>query len=84
MNIPEELQNRMQVLGHNVTEFTSSNRITGHLCSDIIFNLSHKVLSDAMIKSLGKGLDFAPIQGKVNEPELMKDFEEFCRRMRTK
>ena len=29
-----------------------------------------------------KGLDFAPIQNKINEPELRKDFEEFCRRMR--
>ena len=33
---------------------------------------------------LEKSLDFAPIQRKINEPELRKDFEEFCRRMRTK
>ena len=35
-------------------------------------------------KVLEKGLDFAPIQNKVNEPELRKDFDEFCRRMRIK
>ena len=33
---------------------------------------------------LEKGLDFAPIQNKINEPELRTDFEEFCRRMRTR
>ena len=33
---------------------------------------------------LEKGLDFAPIQNKINEPELRKDFEEFSRRMRIK
>ena len=81
VNILEELQNRMEVSGNNITENTSSNRLKGHFCLDTIFNLSHRVLSDAEIKILEKGLDFAPIQRKINEPELRKDFEEFCRRM---
>ena len=55
-----------------------------NFCSDTIFNLSHRVLSDAEIKILEKRLDFAPIQRKINEPELRKYFEEFCRRMRIK
>ena len=29
-------------------------------------------------------MDFAPIQNKINEPELRSDFEEFSRRIRTK
>ena len=29
-------------------------------------------------------MNFAPIQNKINEPELQTDFNEFCRRMRTK
>ena len=33
---------------------------------------------------LKKGLEFALIQKKVNEPELRIDFEEFCRKMRIK
>ena len=53
-------------------------------CSDTVFNLSNRVLSDSEIKLLEKGLDFAPIQRKINEPELRKDFNEFCRRMRIK
>ena len=36
------------------------------------------------IKVLEKGLDYAPIKNKVNEPELRSDFEEFCSRMRFK
>ena len=35
------------------------------------------------IKVLRKGLDFPPIQNKINVPEL-KDFQEFCGRMRIK
>ena len=38
--------------------------------------------TDIEIKVLEKGLDYAPIQNKINEPKLRRDFEEFCRRMR--
>ena len=63
---------------------TYKNRLTGYFCSDTVFNLSKKVLSDAKIKVLKKGLDYAPIQNKTNEPELQRDFENFCRQMRLK
>ena len=43
--------------------------------------MSRKVLSEAEIKVLEKGLDYAPIQNKINEPELRKYFDVFCRRM---
>ena len=42
------------------------------------------MLSETEIKILEKDLDYAPIQRKINEPELKSDFEEFCRRMRIK
>ena len=41
-------------------------------------------MSENKIKLLEKGLDFAPIHRKIDEPELRKDFEEFCRHIRTK
>ena len=41
-------------------------------------------MTDTEIRILEKELNFAPIQNQVNEPELRRDFEEFCRRMRTK
>ena len=84
VNILEELQNRTEILENNITENTSSNHLKGHFCSETSVNLSHRVLSDAEIKILEKSLDFAPIQRNINEPELRKDFEEFCRRMRIK
>ena len=62
----------------------SLGRLRGHFCSNTNFNLSHRLLSDAEINLLEKGLDFAPIQRKINEPELREDFEEFFRRMRVK
>ena len=53
-------------------------------CSKTIFNLSHIILTETEIKLLEKGLDFAPVQKTLNEPELRKDFDEFYRRMRCK
>ena len=59
-------------------------RLKGYFCSDTVFNLSGRVLSESEIKVLEKRLDFALFQRKMDEPELKKDFEEFCRRMKTK
>ena len=49
-----------------------------------MLNLSRKVLTDTEIKVLEKGLDFAPIQRKLNESELQRDFKDFCCCMRLK
>ena len=56
---------------------TNEGRLVGYFCSKNVFNLSRKVLTDVKIKVLEKGLDFAPIQNKINVPELRSDFEEF-------
>ena len=40
-------------------------------------------MSENEIKGLEKGLDFAPIQRRINKLELRKGSEEFCRCMRT-
>ena len=66
------------------SSMASENRLTGYFCLDTIFDLSNRVLSDNEIKVLEKGLDFAPIQRKTNEPELRSDFGVFCCRMRIK
>ena len=62
--------------------YVTSKRIGGYFCSNTVFNLNSKVLTDTKINILEKGLQFAPIQNKINEPELGKDIGEFCRRMR--
>ena len=64
-----------------VEEGNEQCRVAGNFVSDTVFNLSNKVLSDTEIRVFEKGLDFAPIQNKLSEPELRKDFKKFCRRM---
>ena len=64
------------------TTVTDEGRFQGSLCSKTVFSLSQRVLSEIEIQVLEKGLDFAPIQRSINEPELRKDFEDFSRRMR--
>ena len=80
LNILEELQGS----ANPRVESTEQCRLTGNFVSDNVFNLSNKVLIDTEIRVLEKGLYFAPIQNKLNEPELRRDFKEFCRRMRLK
>ena len=82
LSILEELQKKSPSKDFNIN--SSNDRISGYFCSDPVFNLSKKILTDIEIKVFEKGLDYAPIQNKINEPELRRDFEEFCRRMRLK
>ena len=90
LNLSEGSESRSQSIKEHVNESfqnsytTSESRLTGYFCTETIFNLSHRVLTDAEIKVLEKGLDFAPIQRKINEPKLKQDFNDFCRRMRLK
>ena len=65
-----------------MSNINSQSRLTGNFCSNTAFNLSQKVLLDTEIKILEKGVDYAPNQNKVNEPELKQDFDEFSRKMR--
>ena len=62
----------------------NSGRLKGYFCSDVVFNLSHKVLSDLEISVLGKGLGFSPTPTFINEADLRRDFAEFARKMRCK
>ena len=73
LSILEELEQEQS------TSITNSDRISGYFCSETVFNLSKKVLSDMEIKILEKGLDYVPIQSKINRPELRRDFEDFAR-----
>ena len=69
VSILEDLQN-IDFPGHNNN--TETSRLKDYFCSKTVF------------KVLEKGLDYAPIQNKANQPELRSDFEEFCSSMRLK
>ena len=62
----------------------SEGHLEGYFCSDTVFNISRKALTDSEIRILEKGLDSAPIQNKINEPKLRNNFKEFWHRIRTK
>ena len=81
-----DINRRMEISSEDLDQenTTYENRLTGYFFSGTVFNLSKKVLSDAEIKVLEKGLDYVPIQNKINESELTQDFENFCRQMRPK
>ena len=66
-----------------ISSITSDeNRFPGYFCSNTIFNLGNMAHSDNEVKALGKDVDFAPVQRKINKPELRSDFGEFCYRIR--
>ena len=83
LNLSEGSENRSQGIKEQVNESfqnsctTFESRLTGYFCSETIFNLSHRMLTDAEIKVLEKGLDLAPVQRKINESELKQDFNDF-------
>ena len=63
------------VFHSNGIAYSQQNRyVQFAICTDLF------ILSEMEIKVLRKGLDFPPIQNKINVPEL-KDFQEFCGRM---
>ena len=69
---------KLQNSNENVSSDSSCDvmpdkRLIGYLCSDIVIV---RVLSESEIKVLEKGLDFVPLQRKVNEPELRRGFED--------
>ena len=69
---------KLQISAHNLLlkdANVSVTQIAGYFCSDTVFNLSNKALTD-----IEKGTGFAAIQRKINEPELKQGF---CRGMRT-
>ena len=72
-SILEDLENIDNNREANATE---KNRLSGYFCSDTIFNLTRNVLTDSEIKVLEKGLEYAPIQSKINEPELRNDLQK--------
>ena len=75
---PNLHRNRLDTFIHqknNVT--TTDNRLSGHFCSETIFNVSNRVLTNTEIKVLEKGLDFAPIQKKLNQSEVRSHFNGF-------
>ena len=50
----------------NQVSVTSEGSLSGYFCSEMVFNLSRKILTDTEIKIPEKGLDSAPVQKKIS------------------
>ena len=61
-----------------------SDRIKGSISSESVFNLSRKELSETEIKIPEKRLGFSPTPSFINEADLVRDFDDFARKMRYK
>ena len=73
-----------EVLEKEVQFPVTSKRLKGYFCSDTVFNLSKKVLTETEIGVLERGLGFVPTPNLINEENLRRDFDDFSRRMRCK
>ena len=58
--------------------------LEGSFVSGSVVNLSKKVLSEADINLLSKGLKFSPTATDINKAELKEDLDVFKRRIRLK
>ena len=68
----------------SITRTNNNGRLRGYFCSDVVFNLGHKVLTDLEISVLGKGLGFSPTPTFMSEADLRRDSANFFRKMRCK
>ena len=59
VSILEDLQN-IDFTGCNNS--TETSRLNGYFCLEAVFNLSKKILTEAEVKVIEKGLEYAPIQ----------------------
>ena len=50
----------------NRESVTSEGRLSGSFYSEVVFNLSRKILTNTESKILERDLDFAPLQRKIN------------------
>ena len=67
-----------------ITRTDNNGRLKGYFCSDIVFNLSHKDLTDLEISALEKGLGFSPTPTFINKADIRRDIGDFARKMRCK
>ena len=81
-NIRNIEENISVTQGEVITRTDNNGRLQGYFCLDIVFILSHKVLTDLEISVLGKGLGFSPTPTFINEADLRRDFADFARKMK--
>ena len=80
LEILEKLQNSNEIISSDFScDAIPDKRLKGYFCSDTVFNLSGRVLSESEIKVLEKGLDFGVRRMRIKwhlRNEISEDFSE--------
>ena len=80
-NCASSFEKSAEVLEKEVQSPVTSRRLKGYFCSNTVFNLGKKVLTETEIGVLEGGLGFVPTPNLINEENLRRDFS---RKMRCK
>ena len=80
-NCASSFEKSAEVLEKEVQSPITSRRLKGYFCSNTVFNLGKKVLTETEIGVLEGGLGFVPTPNLINEENLRRDFS---RKMRCK
>ena len=69
----KNIEENIIVMQEDITRTDSNGSLKGYFCSDVVFNLSRKLLTDLEVSFLGKGLGFSPTPTFINESDLRRD-----------
>ena len=83
-NCTSSSEKSAEVLEKEVKSPVTSERLKGYFCSDTVFNLSEKVLTETQIRVLERVLGLVPTPNMINEKNLRRDFDYLNRKMRCK
>ena len=84
LNIIRETQTVGETSETVNNDITPGERLQGQFVSKNVFNLSNRVLTEAEISLLDKGLQFVPTPEKIDRYQIKKDLERLGRHIRLK
>ena len=61
------------LMNSNISALGSNGRVKGVFCSDVVFKLSTRVVTEVELNVLEKGLRFVPTPSTIKESELRED-----------
>ena len=83
-NCTSSSETSIEVLEKEVKSPVTSKILKGYFCSDTVFNLNKKVLTETEIGVFERDFGFVPRPDLINEENLRRDLNDFSRKMRCK
>ena len=79
-NCTSSSETSIEVLEKEVKSPVTSKILKGYFCSDTVFNLNKKVLTETEIGVFERDLGFVPRPDLINEENLRRDLNDFSRK----